>query len=67
MIGRPGSGCTSLLKVLSNHRSEFDEVQGLVQYGNVGHEAAKEFRHQLVMNTEGMTYYTGCIPHIQSC
>ncbi|KAG8664946.1 uncharacterized protein FPOAC1_012923 [Fusarium poae] len=52
VIGRPGSGCTSLLKVLSNHRSEFDQVQGLVQYGNVGHETAKEFRHQLVMNTE---------------
>ncbi|KAM0418528.1 hypothetical protein ACHAPD_004888 [Fusarium lateritium] len=52
VVGRPGSGCTSLLKVLSNHRSEFDEVQGLVQYGNVGQDTAKEFRHQLVMNTE---------------
>ncbi|GKU08311.1 unnamed protein product [Fusarium langsethiae] len=52
VVGRPGSGCTSLLKVLANHRSEFDDVQGMVQYGSVGHKIAKQFRHQLVMNTE---------------
>ncbi|GKU09942.1 unnamed protein product [Fusarium langsethiae] len=57
VIGRPGSGCTSLLKVLSNDRSEFDDVQGVVQYGNVGHETAKDFRHQLVMNTEDDVHF----------
>ncbi|KAK8091733.1 ABC-2 type transporter-domain-containing protein [Apiospora hydei] len=52
VLGRPGSGCTSLLKVLSNQRDEFQEVTGQVRYGNIGHEAAKQFRHQIVMNTE---------------
>ncbi|UZP36820.1 hypothetical protein NXS19_004636 [Fusarium pseudograminearum] len=57
VVGRPGSGCTSLLKVISNHRGEFDEVQGLVQYGNVGHDTAKEFRHHIVMNTEDDVHF----------
>ncbi|KAK6837992.1 hypothetical protein PG987_006273 [Apiospora arundinis] len=52
VLGRPGSGCTSLLKVLSNQRDEFPEVSGQVRYGNIGHEEAKQFRHQIVMNTE---------------
>ncbi|CAG1990613.1 unnamed protein product, partial [Fusarium graminearum] len=57
VVGRPGSGCTSLLKVISNHRSEFNEVQGLLQYGNVGHDTAKEFRHHIVMNTEDDVHF----------
>ncbi|KAF4343795.1 multidrug resistance CDR1 [Fusarium beomiforme] len=52
VLGRPGSGCTSLLKVLSNHRSEFREVLGHVTYGNLNHKAAHELRHQIAMNTE---------------
>jgi hypothetical protein len=42
------------LKVLSNQRDEFPEVLGQVRYGNVGYEQAKDFRHQIVMNTEGI-------------
>ncbi|KAK7743073.1 hypothetical protein SLS62_010705 [Diatrype stigma] len=52
VLGRPGSGCTSLLKVISNHSEEFREVTGTVRYGNVGPKQAKHFRHQIVMNTE---------------
>ena len=39
--------------MLSNQRDEFPEVIGQVRYGNVGYEQAKDFRHQIVMNTEG--------------
>ncbi|KAI0799933.1 putative ABC multidrug transporter [Xylaria sp. FL0064] len=52
VLGRPGSGCTSLLKVLANMRREFSNVSGKVRYGNIGHEEARRFRHQIVMNTE---------------
>jgi ATP-binding cassette subfamily G (WHITE) protein 2 (SNQ2) len=52
VLGRPGSGTTSLLKVLSNTRGEFKDVSGDVWYGNAGPHEAKQFRHQIVMNTE---------------
>lgn len=52
MLGRPGSGCTSLLKVISNYREDFPTVHGDVQYGNASHNEAKQFRNQIVMNTE---------------
>ncbi|KAI0401483.1 putative ABC multidrug transporter [Xylaria palmicola] len=52
VLGRPGSGCTSLLKVLANMRREFASISGNVRYGNIGHKEAQRFRHQIVMNTE---------------
>ena len=52
VLGRPGSGTTSLLKVLSNTRDEFRAVSGDVFYGNAGAKEAQQFRHQIVMNTE---------------
>ncbi|OHE99429.1 multidrug resistance protein CDR1 [Colletotrichum orchidophilum] len=52
VLGRPGSGCTSLLKVISNQRNEFHHVSGDVRYGNLGHKGAQQFRNQVVMNTE---------------
>ncbi|KAG6811150.1 hypothetical protein H0H92_008768 [Tricholoma furcatifolium] len=32
VLGRPGSGCTTLLKVLANHRGEYHSVEGDVYY-----------------------------------
>ncbi|CAM1507980.1 Fc.00g048280.m01.CDS01 [Cosmosporella sp. VM-42] len=52
VLGRPGSGCTSLLRVLSNHRESFQEVVGETRYGNMDHVQAKKFRQQIVFNTE---------------
>lgn len=52
VLGRPGSGTTSLLKILSNARGEFKDVSGDVWYGNVGPREAEQFRQQIVMNTE---------------
>ncbi|KAK5113313.1 hypothetical protein LTR85_010930 [Meristemomyces frigidus] len=57
VLGRPGSGCTSLLKIISNHREEFANVSGDVQYGNIGPKQAKQFRHQIVMNTEDDVHF----------
>lgn len=53
MLGRPGSGCTSLLRVLSNDRETFDEITGETMYGSLDHEAAKKYRQQIMFNNEG--------------
>ncbi|KAK4545939.1 hypothetical protein LTR36_002503 [Oleoguttula mirabilis] len=57
VLGRPGSGCTSLLKIISNQREAFAAVSGDVRYGNVGPKQAKQFRHQIVMNTEDDVHF----------
>ncbi|KAI1846646.1 hypothetical protein JX265_009051 [Neoarthrinium moseri] len=57
VLGRPGSGCTSLLKVISNMREEFHQVTGQVHYGNANANEAKKFRHQITMNTEDDVHF----------
>ncbi|KAH7152018.1 ABC-2 type transporter-domain-containing protein [Dactylonectria estremocensis] len=52
VLGRPGSGCTSLLRVLSNHRESFQEVLGETRYGSMDHKETKKYRQQIVFNTE---------------
>ena len=52
MLGRPESGCTSLLKIISNQRHEFQAVRGEVCYGQAGWKEARDLRDQIVMNTE---------------
>ncbi|EYE92883.1 putative ABC multidrug transporter [Aspergillus ruber CBS 135680] len=52
VLGRPGSGCTSLLRVLSNDRASFDEVDGETRYGSADHNEAKGFRQQIMFNNE---------------
>jgi ABC-type multidrug transport system ATPase subunit len=53
VLGRPGAGCTSLLRVLSNQRESFDEVEGEVRFGSMDHKEAKRYRQQITFNTEG--------------
>lgn len=53
MLGRPGAGCTSLLRVLANHRESFNKVDGEVFYGNMDHVQARRYRQQITLNTEG--------------
>ncbi|KKK25725.1 ABC drug exporter AtrF [Aspergillus rambellii] len=52
VLGRPGSGCTSFLRVLSNDREAFDEVEGETRYGHMDHKEAKKYRQQIMFNTE---------------
>ncbi|KAJ6552975.1 pleiotropic drug resistance ABC transporter [Mycena capillaripes] len=45
VLGRPGSGCTTLLKTLANHRADFHSVDGEVFYDALmPDEIAKRFR-----------------------
>ncbi|KAL3447762.1 ABC-2 type transporter-domain-containing protein [Aspergillus insuetus] len=52
VLGRPGAGCTSLLKVLANDRDGFDKVNGSVHYGSMDHKEAEGFRQQFMFNSE---------------
>ncbi|KAL0930058.1 multidrug resistance protein [Colletotrichum truncatum] len=57
VLGRPGAGCTSLLNVLSNNRSGYKEVTGEVFFGSMSDKEAKQYRGQIVMNTEEEIFY----------
>jgi ABC-type multidrug transport system ATPase subunit len=40
VLGRPGSGCSTLLRVIANMRESFIKVKGDVTYGGI---SASEF------------------------
>ncbi|KAI8334802.1 ABC-2 type transporter-domain-containing protein [Chlamydoabsidia padenii] len=53
VLGRPGAGCTSLLKVLANMRGGFTNIDGTVNYGGIDPLTfGKEFQGQVCYNQE---------------
>jgi ATP-binding cassette subfamily G (WHITE) protein 2 (SNQ2) len=53
VLGRPGSGCTTFLKVISNQRFGFTGFDGDVKYGPfTAEEFAKRYRGEAVFNAE---------------
>ncbi|KAG9252266.1 ABC multidrug transporter [Emericellopsis atlantica] len=57
VLGRPGAGCTSLLKILANRRLGYAQVTGEVRYGSMSADEAKPYRGQIVMNTEEELFF----------
>lgn len=57
VLGRPGAGCTSLLKILANRRLGYAQVTGEVRYGSMTADEAKSYRGQIVMNTEEELFF----------
>lgn len=57
VLGRPGSGCTTLLKMLSNRREGYASVSGDVKFGSLDHKEAGRYRGQIVMNTEEELFF----------
>ncbi|KAJ9399507.1 hypothetical protein DTO282F9_3619 [Paecilomyces variotii] len=57
VLGRPGSGCTTLLKMLSNRRGGYASINGDVKFGAMSHEEAAQYRGQIVMNTEEELFF----------
>ncbi|KAL4877859.1 ABC-2 type transporter-domain-containing protein [Aspergillus karnatakaensis] len=57
VVGRPGAGCTSLLKILANDRDGFDKVNGSVNYGAMDYKEAESFRQQLMFNSEDDVHF----------
>jgi ABC-type multidrug transport system ATPase subunit/ABC-type multidrug transport system permease subunit len=53
VLGRPGSGCTTFLKVIANQRFGYTGVNGEVLYGPFDAQTfAKQFRGEAVYNQE---------------
>lgn len=57
VVGRPGAGCTTLLKQLANKRSGYAEIEGDVHFGSLTSEEADRYRGQIVMNTEQEIFF----------
>ncbi|KAI8142003.1 ABC-2 type transporter-domain-containing protein [Fennellomyces sp. T-0311] len=58
VLGRPGAGCTSLLKVLANVRGSYTDIDGEVSYGGIDHKTfAKNYRGQVIYNEEEDQHY----------
>ncbi|EKV20717.1 ABC transporter, putative [Penicillium digitatum Pd1] len=57
VLGRPGSGCTTLLKILSNRREGYHTINGDVRFGNMTPKEAEGYNGQIVMNTEEELFY----------
>ncbi|OJJ42524.1 hypothetical protein ASPZODRAFT_20299 [Penicilliopsis zonata CBS 506.65] len=57
VLGRPGSGCTTLLKMLANRRRGYLNVRGDVHFGALSHDEAAPYRGQIVMNTEDELFF----------
>jgi ABC-type multidrug transport system ATPase subunit len=57
VLGRPGAGCTTLLKMLANRRLGYASVEGDVKFGSLDHKEAAQYRGQIVMNTEEELFF----------
>lgn len=58
VLGRPGSGCSTFLKVLGNQRFGYESIEGDVTYG--GTDAAhmlKKYRGEVLYNPEDDLHY----------
>lgn len=57
VLGRPGSGCTTLLSLIANKRRGYAELSGDVHYGSMTADEAQQYRGQIVMNTEEELFF----------
>ena len=54
VLGAPGSGCTTFLKVVANERGTYFNVAGDVRYAGISHaEMLKYYNGEVVYNQEG--------------
>ncbi|GAA6032631.1 hypothetical protein JCM8097_004852 [Rhodosporidiobolus ruineniae] len=52
VLGRPGSGCSTLLRAITNQRDSFAAVEGEVHYGRLSATEAKPYSGDIVFNSE---------------
>ncbi|CAO2652590.1 Nn.00g008730.m01.CDS01 [Neocucurbitaria sp. VM-36] len=57
VLGKPGSGCTTLLKMLANKRKGYAQVDGDVHFGSLNAKEAQQYRGSIVINTEEELFY----------
>ncbi|KAL0075492.1 ABC-2 type transporter-domain-containing protein [Phycomyces blakesleeanus] len=58
ILGRPGAGCTTLLKVISNLRKSYTTIEGQVSYGGIDPVTfSNHYRGQVCYNEEEDQHY----------
>ncbi|KAK3837776.1 MAG: ABC-2 type transporter-domain-containing protein [Linnemannia elongata] len=58
VLGRPGSGCSTLLRVLANDRKNYKQVTGEVTYNDLSSETvAKHYKGEVLYNQEDDFHY----------
>lgn len=58
VLGRPGAGCSTFLKVIGNQRFGFEGIEGDVTYGGTSaDEMAKKYRSEVLYNPEEDLHY----------
>jgi ATP-binding cassette subfamily G (WHITE) protein 2 (SNQ2) len=58
VLGRPGSGCSTFLKAISNKRNGFAGISGDVSYGGIpAEEQTKKFRGEVNYNEEDDVHF----------
>ncbi|KAF2657896.1 hypothetical protein K491DRAFT_653925 [Lophiostoma macrostomum CBS 122681] len=58
VLGRPGAGCSTFLKVLGNQRFGYEEVTGDVTYGGTDAKTmGKKYRSEVLYNPEDDLHY----------
>ncbi|KAF2753895.1 ABC drug exporter AtrF [Pseudovirgaria hyperparasitica] len=58
VLGRPGSGCSTFLKMIANKREGYASVTGDVSYGGISAERqAKQFSGEVNYNPEGDVHF----------
>ena len=58
VLGAPGSGCSTFLKVLANQRYGYESVEGDVTYGGTDAKImAKDYRGEVLYNPEDDLHY----------
>ncbi len=58
VLGRPGSGCSTFLKVLANQRFGYESIEGDVTYGGTDSKTmAKHYRGEVLYNPEDDLHY----------
>lgn len=58
VLGRPGAGCSTFLKVIGNQRFGYENIEGDVTYGGTdAKEMAKKYRSEVLYNPEEDLHY----------
>lgn len=58
VLGRPGAGCSTLLRVLANMRASYTQIDGDVTYGGIdAKEFGKHFKGEVCYNEEEDLHY----------
>ena len=58
VLGRPGAGCSTFLKAISNNRESYAQISGEVSYGGIPAEKQKKmYRGEVNYNQEGDVHF----------